>query len=171
MVIQEIHLQDVILSHVRPFTISLNLQCLTCRYPFWIWLAPVIPPTQDPYRDPCNPSPCGPFSQCRDINGSPSCSCLSNYMGSPPNCRPECSINSECPSNKACINEKCRDPCLGACGFNAVCTVINHTPVCSCSEQDTGDPFTNCYSKPPPRKSLPNLLSFVVVLNLWLPHT
>lgn len=117
-------------------------------------IAPVLPPTYDVYRDPCNPSPCGLFSQCRDINGSPSCSCLSTYIGSPPNCRPECSINSECPSNKACIQEKCRDPCLGSCGFNAICTVINHTPACSCSERDTGDPFTNCYPKPPPRKIL-----------------
>jgi hypothetical protein len=126
----------------------------------------VLPPSQDVYRDPCNPSPCGLYSQCRDINGSPSCSCLSTYIGSPPNCRPECSINSECPSNKACIQEKCRDPCLGACGFNAICTVINHTPACSCSERDTGDPFTNCYPKPPPRKTFFSFLKFSLKSNI-----
>lgn len=118
-------------------------------------IAPVLPPYKEEYHDPCNPSPCGPFSQCRDINGSPSCSCSSSYIGSPPNCRPECSINSECSSDKACINEKCRDPCPGSCGFNAICNVINHTPVCTCSEHDTGDPFTNCYPKPAPRKIEP----------------
>jgi hypothetical protein len=151
MVTPEIPSPDVILSLV-----SLSMRLLSLLVPqrslSFRSLAPVVPPQQDLYRDPCNPSPCGPFSQCRDINGSPSCSCLSNYMGSPPNCRPECSINSECPSNKACINEKCRDPCPGACGLNAVCSVINHTPVCTCSEYDTGDPFTNCHPKPPPRK-------------------
>lgn len=105
-------------------------------------------------RDPCNPSPCGSYAQCRDSYGSPSCSCLPNYMGSPPNCRPECTINSECASNKACMNEKCRDPCPGSCGLNAQCEVINHTPICSCQDQYTGDPFTNCYPKPLPRKNL-----------------
>ncbi|XP_033611631.1 stabilin-1 [Cryptotermes secundus] len=100
--------------------------------------------------DPCVPSPCGPNSQCRDIGGAPSCSCLANYMGVPPNCRPECSINSECPSNRACMREKCRDPCPGSCGAGAQCSVINHTPVCTCPEGYTGDPFTNCFPKPPP---------------------
>lgn len=65
---------------------------------------------------PCHPSPCGPNSQCREINGQGVCSCIQGYIGSPPSCRPECVINSECPSNEACINQKCGDPCPGACG-------------------------------------------------------
>lgn len=117
------------------------------------WNSAIPPPERDVPRDPCLPSPCGPFSQCRDAYGSPSCSCLANYIGSPPNCRPECISSSECGSNKACINEKCRDPCPGSCGFNAQCEVINHTPICSCPDEYTGDPFTSCYSKPPPRKN------------------
>nr|1OIG_A Chain A, Dumpy, isoform Y len=24
--------------------------------------------------------------------------------------RPECVLNSDCPSNQACVNQKCRDP-------------------------------------------------------------
>lgn len=144
---REMHFQDVIYSHVRR-----TLPFKKRNFIFLIKIAPVAPPKQDEYRNPCNPSPCGPYSQCRDFNGSPSCSCLSSYVGAPPNCRPECSINSECPSSQACINEKCRDPCPGSCGQNAICHVINHTPVCTCSEHDTGDPFTNCYPKPPPRK-------------------
>lgn len=94
------------------------------------------------------PSPCGPNSQCRDIGGVPSCSCLASYVGSPPNCRPECSINQECLSSLACIQQKCRDPCPGSCGFGAQCSVINHTPICSCPEGFTGDPFANCHPKP-----------------------
>lgn len=116
---------------------------------------PPIPARDDPKppRDPCNPSPCGANAQCRNINGGPSCSCLATYVGSPPNCRPECTINSECRSNQACIREKCRDPCPGSCGFNARCSVINHTPICVCPEGYIGDPFTSC-SPAPPRKSL-----------------
>lgn len=99
--------------------------------------------------NPCLPSPCGLNSICRDVGGSPSCSCAIGYSGSPPNCRPECVINSECPSNLACIQEKCRDPCLGSCGSGAFCNVINHTPICSCPEGFTGDPFSYCVLKPP----------------------
>ena len=99
------------------------------------------------------PSPCGPFALCMDRGGYPSCSCSDNYIGSPPNCRPECTINSECISNKACINERCKDPCPGSCGLNALCRVVNHTPMCTCPEKYSGDPFNNCYPQPQlPRK-------------------
>lgn len=97
---------------------------------------------------PCTPSPCGPNSQCKDIGGSPSCSCLSNFIGSPPSCRPECSINAECQSNLACINQKCRDPCPGSCGSEAICNIITHIPICSCPPGYTGDPFSYCQIKP-----------------------
>lgn len=97
-----------------------------------------------PSVNPCAPSPCGPYSECRDINGQASCACLSTYMGTPPNCRPECLINSECLSNRACIQKKCRNPCDGVCGVGAVCNVINHTPTCSCPNGFTGDSFVQC---------------------------
>ena len=106
------------------------------------------PPIIEDYSDPCTPSPCGPYSECRDVNGVPSCSCLPNYIGRAPNCRPECVSNSECPSNLACFNEKCRDPCPGSCGFSAQCTVVSHTPSCSCNIGYTGDPFTECHEIP-----------------------
>lgn len=108
----------------------------------------VLAPSPPVPVNPCVPSPCGPFSQCQDIGGIPSCSCLPNYVGSAPNCRPECSINSDCTSDKACIREKCRDPCPGSCGTNAYCNVINHTPVCTCPTDYTGDPFTSCRLTP-----------------------
>lgn len=106
------------------------------------------PPDLAQSVDPCLPSPCGLYAECRNIGGAPSCACQSSYVGNPPNCRPECTINSECPSNQACINEKCRDPCTGACGLNAVCTVFNHIAQCSCIEQYNGDPFTQCVPTP-----------------------
>lgn len=102
------------------------------------------PPVQETPHDPCQPSPCGPNSECRSLNGRPSCTCRQNYIGAPPNCRPECVVNTDCPSNSACISEKCRDPCPGSCGFNAECRVQNHLPICSCQQGYTGDPFTHC---------------------------
>ena len=100
-------------------------------------------PQQDPIN-PCQPSPCGPNAQCRPVGDSPSCSCLNDYIGSPPNCKPECVSNSECPSNLACINLHCRDPCPGSCGLNAECRVVSHTPNCVCIQGYVGDPFTQC---------------------------
>lgn len=98
----------------------------------------------EPYKNPCIPNPCGANSICREINGAPSCTCLPEYFGLPPNCKPECAINQDCPANKACMNMKCRDPCPGSCGQNTICTVFNHSPACSCSQGFTGDPFTRC---------------------------
>lgn len=94
--------------------------------------------------NPCQPSPCGPNSQCKAIGDSPSCSCLPDFNGSPPNCRPECVSNSECPNHLACINQKCKDPCPGICGQNAECKVVSHTPNCVCLSGYIGDPFTLC---------------------------
>jgi len=70
-------------------------------------------PSADPINV-CVPSPCGPNSECRDRGGAPACSCLPNYVGTPPSCRPECTINPVCPSHVSCINQKCTDPCPGS---------------------------------------------------------
>lgn len=105
----------------------------------------VEPPQRDiEPQDPCRPSPCGANAECRAIGETPSCTCLAGYVGSPPYCKPECVANSECPSNRACINQKCRDPCPGLCGANAICRVVSHTPMCVCDAGLTGDPFTQC---------------------------
>lgn len=91
--------------------------------------------------DPCYPSPCGVNAQCQDGK----CSCPSEYLGDPyVECRPECISNNECPINLACIRNKCKDPCPGTCGQDAVCSVYNHIPVCSCPERMSGNPFIAC---------------------------
>lgn len=122
----------------------------------------------EPIRNPCQPSPCGPNSKCAEINQQAVCSCLPNYIGSPPGCRPECTVSSECYLNKACANQKCLDPCPGACGMNSKCQVINHSPICSCQFDHTGDPFTKCF--PNLRKSsfegIKNILFFTLCLQL-----
>lgn len=95
--------------------------------------------------DPCIPSPCGSNAVCKEFNGAGSCTCLPNYIGNPyEGCRPECILNSDCPANLACINTKCRDPCPGSCGRNALCQVINHLPVCNCYPGYTGNAFLYC---------------------------
>lgn len=99
---------------------------------------------QQPSPTPCEPSVCGPNSQCRPQNGISLCSCLSSFIGSPPNCRAGCISNSECSNQLACINQKCQDPCVGSCGANADCYVVSHTPMCTCVNGYTGDPFTQC---------------------------
>lgn len=95
-------------------------------------------------QNPCQPSPCGPFSICREVNGHAVCSCQQNYIGNPPGCRPECTISADCFQDKACIGQKCKDPCPGTCGLNAKCQVVNHNPICSCPPGYTGDPFLRC---------------------------
>lgn len=98
-----------------------------------------------PSTNPCSPSPCGPNSVCRNVESHAVCSCVAGYLGTPPSCRPECIVSSECSPTRSCVNNKCTDPCLGSCGLNARCEVINHSPICSCLPGQTGDPFKSCY--------------------------
>ena len=117
--------------------------------------------------DPCSPSPCGPNSQCKQVNGQGVCSCLHGYIGSPPGCRPECVVSSECAQNRACVDQKCVDPCPGTCGLNTRCEVINHSPICSCNQGFTGDPFTRCF--PIPCKHVfHNIAVFFISRSIWL---
>lgn len=101
----------------------------------------------EPLTRPCEPTPCGPNSNCKEINSLAVCSCLQGYIGNPPNCRPECIQSTDCQPSKACINQKCEDPCPGSCGINAMCKVVHHNPICTCPPKYTGSPFTQCYGK------------------------
>lgn len=132
----------------------------------WLYINSIlaIPTT---YVNPCQPSPCGPNSQCREINDQAVCSCLPKYLGSPPGCRPECVLSSECHQTKACDNQKCIDPCPGVCGTNSICRVNNHSPICSCKNGYIGDPFTRCNPIPRKWKYLTRQLK-LSTLNLFL---
>lgn len=101
----------------------------------------------DPCRDSCNP--CGPNSKCRAVGETASCQCDSGYIGSPPNCRPECVINADCAAQLACINNKCQNPCEGSCGVGAECHVIGHTVSCVCPPLYTGNAFVQCVPQKP----------------------
>lgn len=98
------------------------------------------------HLNPCYANPCGENALCSERNGIAKCTCIEPYIGDPytTGCRPECVLNSECPSQLACIKQHCRDPCAGTCGSNAECLVINHLPSCSCINGFIGDPFIGC---------------------------
>jgi hypothetical protein len=122
------------LHHVRNFA---SLLVLLLSKPFHYPSVAKEPPRDDP----CNPSPCGPNAQCS--NGI--CTCLPEYQGDPyTSCRPECVISNDCPRDKSCVRNKCIDPCPGTCGQNAICDVINHTPMCSCPPGMRGNAFVQC---------------------------
>lgn len=108
-------------------------------------------PTEKP--DPCHPSPCGANAICKERNGAGSCQCLPEFSGDPyTGCRPECVLNSECPQEKACINNKCVNPCIGICGSYAECRVINHAPSCTCAIGYVGNPLVACHPEPKPAR-------------------
>lgn len=92
----------------------------------------------------CEPSPCGPNSQCKSMDGKAECTCEPGNIGEPPSCRPECRLSYDCSENEACYNKTCIDPCPGSCGFNAKCEVKKHNPFCSCPPKHSGNPFINC---------------------------
>ena len=94
---------------------------------------------------PCADSPCGINAECKERNNAASCICLPNYQGDPHvGCKPECVLNGDCNKNLACINNKCENPCVGLCGQNAECFVINHMPICNCLTGYTGNPSSIC---------------------------
>lgn len=101
--------------------------------------------SKDIPRHPCNPSPCGPNSICRERDGAGSCTCIDEFYGDPYlGCRPECVMNTDCAMDRSCFNNKCVDPCSGVCGQNAECRVTNHAPSCSCLPGYTGNPLHAC---------------------------
>ena len=79
--------------------------------------------------DPCIVSnPCAPQAQCTTRAHHPVCTCPQGYGGDPyTQCyRPECRTDSDCPLDKACINENCLNPCANSdrpCGRGAECIV------------------------------------------------
>lgn len=128
------------------------------------WLIKLVRPVEA-LRRPCSPSPCGSNAVCKERNGAGACSCLPTYTGDPyTGCRPECVLSSDCPRNRACVNNRCTDPCLGTCGVNAQCQVVNHVPTCSCPARFTGNALAACQPIPPCKSSI--LMLYVQYLSL-----
>jgi hypothetical protein len=110
------------------------------------------PPPPTPTRaQPCVPNPCGSNARCEERNSAGACVCNKDYFGDPyVGCQPECTVNNDCPSHLACMNFKCKNPCVGACGANAICSVRNHYANCVCETGYTGNPQVGCSRIPPP---------------------
>ncbi|SPP80067.1 blast:Fibrillin-1, partial [Drosophila guanche] len=62
----------------------------------------------------------------------------------------QCYSDTDCPSEKSCLQGHCSDPCTmrGACGSNALCKTVLHRPRCSCPSCHIGRPEVEC--KPDP---------------------
>lgn len=58
-----------------------------------------------------------------------------------------CSQKGDCPSEQACVNSHCINPCdtLSPCGDDAQCQSTPQGPVCSCPEGFMGDPYSKCH--------------------------
>ena len=63
-------------------------------------------------------------------------------------CLDSCKSDSECSSQQTCNKRRgvCIDPCSlrAACGVNAHCRVVHHSPRCECPECYTGRPHLGC---------------------------
>lgn len=97
--------------------------------------------------NPCEPSPCAQNTECTIHNGNQyTCSCIPPYRGDPYSvgCKPECVSSFECDSSKSCINSRCVDPCIGVCGRQAICNVVQHVASCQCPDGMFGNPFDGC---------------------------
>ena len=57
-----------------------------------------------------------------------------------------CKDNSECPTDRACYNRQCVNPCIieDPCDVTAECYARNHQAECRCREGYEGDPRARC---------------------------
>lgn len=91
---------------------------------------------------------CGVNTECFVSNHEAKCRCRPGYHGVPEDkCRViGCYSNSDCPSERSCVNMQCVDPCLrdDKCSPLAECRVLNHLPICRCPFGFTGNPYISC---------------------------
>lgn len=106
-------------------------------------------------QNPCAViEPCQNPAKCQVVNSLPvrtmNCVCPPGYISSGSGtCKPvtaivkaACTSDSECPSDRACFNGICRNPCN--CGPNADCFIKNHKPICACKPEFEGNPELEC---------------------------
>lgn len=99
--------------------------------------------------NPCVVSnPCARNAECYVVGSRAECRCPSGYRGDP---RDRCMLvgcraNNDCPSDRACVNGQCLNPCLyeNPCSSRAECSVHNHLAVCRCPPGLLGNPYVDC---------------------------
>ncbi len=93
-------------------------------------------------------SSCGTDAVCYGIQHRAVCECPPGLTGNPQVAcvQTACKSDSDCPSDRACINKKCVNPCAQSkdCVESAVCVPYNHKTDCSCPPGFTGDVATGC---------------------------
>lgn len=91
---------------------------------------------------------CGERAECYGINHRAVCECPPGLSGDPRNSCVllGCRSDTECPTDKACINNKCENPCdkTASCAINEICQVYNHRPECACPPGMIGDFEKGC---------------------------
>lgn len=116
------------------------------RFIRFSYVTAILIPPDNTTIQPCSPNPCDPNSLC-DTYGDQFAICdvcAGPNAAQNPACRPECVMNSDCAFDKACLRNKCVDPCLGSCGIDAECTVYFHDPICRCPNNLEGNPYEHC---------------------------
>jgi len=100
---------------------------------------------QNRCSNPCAYNACGENAYCNVRNNRVDCTCPEFFLGDARSrCYAECTAHEDCSPHQACFELKCIDPCVDACGTNAICKVVNHKPICSCPKDYTGHPFESC---------------------------
>lgn len=68
----------------------------------------------------------------------------------------ECTHDSDCSVDTACINKRCQNPCAESnpCAKHAECRISYHRPLCYCPPGWGGDPQRMCYKRKLILKSL-----------------
>ena len=99
--------------------------------------------------DPCSNADvkCDEFKKCISRNHKPICVCKFGFVVNEYGeltCamdKKECRLDEDCESNMACVQGKCKNPCMESpqregypCPQNKTCAVENHKPVCICLE-------------------------------------
>jgi hypothetical protein len=107
-------------------------------------------------------NPCASNAICSGRDHAAQCTCPENLSDGNPytycykvelEALPECKFDSDCPSQTACIDESCLNPCnkLKPCAHNARCKVLDSVPVrtmvCEC-EEGVLDTYGECRKLP-----------------------
>uniref|UniRef100_A0A0K8UI27 Stabilin-2 n=1 Tax=Bactrocera latifrons TaxID=174628 RepID=A0A0K8UI27_BACLA len=139
---------------------NVDKRCVNCTYRTYYTSAssPSQYTARDASVDGCHGNPCGVNAICQDAGGRPVCSCPPGHSGNPLTAcnRGECLDNIDCRGDLQCKDNRCVNPCVGACGLNANCEPKNHVAVCSCPTGYRGDPFTSCHRVDPDEQCHPS---------------
>ncbi|KAJ8668693.1 hypothetical protein QAD02_010356 [Eretmocerus hayati] len=104
--------------------------------------------------NPCQPSPCGPNTDCRPTRdyAYARCGCLPGYFGDPRSAQgcelgQDCVVDDDCPENRACVDSLCQNPCVDPdieCPpSQPSCVVLDHKAVCRSKDCPPGAAAVN----------------------------